>query len=41
MGVKVQLVKHVSDNADASAMDWPLLVDRSARVLGRWLDEHV
>lgn len=41
MGVRVRLVKHVSDNADASAMDWPLLVDRSARVLGRWLEEHV
>ena len=41
MGVRVRLVKHVSDNADASAMDWPLLVDHSARVLGRWVDEHV
>lgn len=36
-GVPVRLVKHVSDNADASAMDWPSLVDRSARVLGDWL----
>ena len=41
MGVAVQLVKHVSDNADATAMDWPRLVDRSARVLGRWLEEHL
>ena len=37
MGVAVRLVKHVSDNADASALDWPALVDRSARVLGDWL----
>ena len=41
MGVPVRLVKHVSDNADASAFDWPQLVDRSARVLGAWLEEHV
>jgi adenosylhomocysteine nucleosidase len=40
MGVPVRLVKHVSDNADASAMDWPRLVDRSARVLGAWLEVH-
>ena len=36
-GVPVRLVKHVSDNADASALDWPALVDASARVLGEWL----
>lgn len=36
-GVPVRLVKHVSDNADAAAMDWPTLVDRSARALGEWL----
>jgi adenosylhomocysteine nucleosidase len=41
MGVAVRLVKHVSDNADASALDWPRLVDHSARVLGRWLQEHL
>jgi nucleoside phosphorylase len=41
LGVSVSLVKHVSDNADASALDWPRLVDRSARVLGRWLEEHL
>jgi nucleoside phosphorylase len=39
-GVPVRLVKHVSDNADAGAMDWPALVDASARVLGRWLSEN-
>jgi adenosylhomocysteine nucleosidase len=36
-GVPVRLVKHVSDNADAAAMEWPTLVDRSARALGDWL----
>jgi adenosylhomocysteine nucleosidase len=41
LGVAVRLVKHVSDNADASAMDWPSLVDRSARVLGAWLSEEL
>jgi nucleoside phosphorylase len=40
-GVPVRLVKHVSDNADASALDWPRLVDRSARALGDWLEEHL
>lgn len=39
-GVPVRLVKHVSDNADAAAMDWPALVDRSARELGAWLSEN-
>lgn len=39
-GVPVRLVKHVSDNADASAMDWPSVVDASARVLAEWLREH-
>lgn len=38
--VPVRLVKHVSDNADASALDWPALVDRSARELGAWLAEQ-
>ena len=37
-GVPVRLVKHVSDNADESAMDWPTMVDRSARALGAWLE---
>lgn len=35
-GVPVRLVKHVSDNADATALDWPSMVDASARVLGAW-----
>ncbi len=40
LGVPVRLVKHVSDSADAGAMDWPDLVDASARALGAWLEEH-
>lgn len=36
-GVAVRLVKHVSDRADDSALDWVRLVDRSARALGEWL----
>ena len=39
--VPVRLVKHVSDSADESAMDWPSMVDASARVLGQWVREHV
>jgi adenosylhomocysteine nucleosidase len=38
-GVPVRLVKHVSDAADESAMDWPGRVEASAVVLGRWLEE--
>jgi adenosylhomocysteine nucleosidase len=38
-GVPVRLVKHVSDAADESAMDWPSRVEASAVVLGRWLEE--
>jgi len=41
MGVPVRLLKHVSDNADESALDWPAVVDASARALGAWLEEHV
>jgi adenosylhomocysteine nucleosidase len=36
-GVPVRLVKHVSDAADESALDWPALVDASARILGGWV----
>lgn len=39
LGVPVRLVKHVSDQADESAMDWPGRVEASALVLGRWLEE--
>jgi adenosylhomocysteine nucleosidase len=41
MGATVRLVKHVSDNADESALDWPDLVAASAAALGDWLDEHL
>lgn len=41
VGVPVRLVKHVSDNADESARDWPDLVAASAAALGEWLAEHV
>ena len=40
-GVPVRLVKHVSDNADESALEWPDVVDLSARALGEWLGRHV
>lgn len=40
-GASVELVKHVSDNADAAALDWPALVDASARVLGEWVRSRV
>ena len=39
-GVPVRLVKHVSDAADESALDWPAMVEASAVVLGEWLREH-
>jgi adenosylhomocysteine nucleosidase len=41
LGVPVQLVKHVSDQADEGAMDWPSVVDASARVLGDWLADRI
>jgi adenosylhomocysteine nucleosidase len=40
-GVPVRLVKHVSDNAGDDAVDWPRLVEASARELGRWLRANV
>jgi adenosylhomocysteine nucleosidase len=40
-GVPVRLVKHVSDEADERAMDWPTLVDHSAAELGRWLEREL
>ncbi|GAA3150356.1 nucleoside phosphorylase [Kribbella aluminosa] len=39
-GVPVRVVKHVSDSADAAALDWPALVDDSAKVLGEWVREN-
>lgn len=40
-GARCRLVKHVSDQADDSALDWPAQIDASARELGRWLAENV
>ena len=36
-GCSLRMIKHVSDQADEGAMDWPTLVDLSARALGEWL----
>jgi nucleoside phosphorylase len=38
--VPVRVVKHVSDSADESALDWPTLVDTSAKILGEWVAEN-
>lgn len=40
-GVDLELAKHVSDNADESAFDWPSAVDASARVLGDWVIDRL
>jgi len=40
-GAPARLIKHVSDQADAAAMDWPTLVDASARALGGWLADRL
>ncbi len=40
-GVPVRVVKHVSDSADETALDWPALVDASAKVLGEWVRAEV
>ena len=41
MGARVRLVKHVSDNADESALDWPAMVAASAAALGEWLRKNL
>jgi len=40
-GVGVRLVKHVSDDADGDAVDWPSQVEASAGVLGGWLQDNL
>jgi adenosylhomocysteine nucleosidase len=40
-GVPVRVVKHVSDSADEAALDWPALVDTSAKALGEWVSAYV
>ena len=39
--VPLTLVKHVSDNADETAHDWPTAVAASAVVLGEWVTRHL
>lgn len=40
-GAPCRLVKHVSDHADETALDWPAMIDASARELARWLVANV
>jgi adenosylhomocysteine nucleosidase len=40
LGVPVRLVKHVSDNADETALDWVDAVEASARAVGEWLADQ-
>ena len=40
-GVPVRVVKHVSDTADESALDWASMVEVSALALGEWLRAEV
>lgn len=40
-GVPIRMLKHVSDNADETALEWVALVDRSARVLADWVRAHL
>jgi adenosylhomocysteine nucleosidase len=40
-GVRVRVVKHVSDSADETALGWPALIDASAKVLGEWVRAEV
>ncbi|KRA28174.1 MULTISPECIES: nucleosidase [unclassified Nocardioides] len=40
-GVPIQIIKHVSDNADETALEWVAMVDRSARALGAWVAAHL
>ncbi len=39
-GCSLRMIKHVSDQADEGAMDWPALVEKSAVALGAWLGEN-
>jgi nucleoside phosphorylase len=41
LGVPLRMVKHVSDQADESALDWPSVVAISARAVGDWLTENL
>lgn len=39
--VDVRVVKHVSDDADESALEWVSAVERSSRDLGAWWQENL
>jgi adenosylhomocysteine nucleosidase len=39
LGVRLRMVKHVSDAADEAAVGWDEMVEVSARDLGRWFHE--
>lgn len=39
--VPVRVVKHVSDDADESALDWATAVDASARDLAAWWHANI
>jgi nucleoside phosphorylase len=39
--VRVRVVKHVSDDADSTALSWAELVEASAQELGRWLETYL
>lgn len=39
LGARCRLVKHVSDHADDTAMDWPKQIDHSAWLLAQWLTD--
>lgn len=41
LGVPLRMVKHVSDQADESALEWASVVDLSARAIGDWLRDNV
>lgn len=40
-GVRLELAKHISDNADETAFDWPSAVEASAKILGAWVTDRV
>ncbi|MDO5681892.1 MAG: nucleosidase [Propionibacteriaceae bacterium] len=39
LGVRLRMIKHISDSADEAALDWAALVDRSARALAEAYQE--
>ena len=41
LGVPLRMAKHVSDQADELAMEWPEVVDLSARAVADWIERLV